>query len=199
VVVGAGVPEVRGLDDLVGLGTAVAAALAGGVIWLLPTQDFRLSIWLLSSFFAASAVVGGRLSFRVLDHTHQQGRPGDRRVLIFGAGRGGDLAVRAILATPQLGLRPVGFVDDDPEKWGHSFHGLTVYPGEHLGRLLGEFQVDDVIVSTRKLPLDRYDAVKLACARAGSRPLSFDLRLLAASDDRPGAWAEVSKATAAAM
>ena len=39
-----------------------------------------------------------------------------RSVLIVGAGDGGRLLLREILRNPELGYRPVGFVDDDPRK-----------------------------------------------------------------------------------
>ena len=41
-----------------------------------------------------------------------------RSVLIVGAGDGGRLLLREILRNPDLGFRPVGFVDDDPRKQG---------------------------------------------------------------------------------
>ena len=37
-------------------------------------------------------------------------------MLIVGAGDGGRLLLREILRNPDLGYRPVGFVDDDPRK-----------------------------------------------------------------------------------
>ena len=45
-------------------------------------------------------------------------RRGARSVLIVGAGDGGRLLLREILRNPDLGMRPVGFVDDDPRKQG---------------------------------------------------------------------------------
>ena len=39
-----------------------------------------------------------------------------RRVLIVGAGDGGRLLLREIMRNPELGYRPVGFIDDDPRK-----------------------------------------------------------------------------------
>ena len=41
-----------------------------------------------------------------------------RSVLIVGAGDGGRLLLREILRNPELGYRPVGFIDDDPRKQG---------------------------------------------------------------------------------
>ena len=39
-------------------------------------------------------------------------------MLIVGAGDGGRLLLREILRNPELGYRPVGFIDDDPRKQG---------------------------------------------------------------------------------
>ena len=43
---------------------------------------------------------------------------GARTVLIVGAGDGGRLLLREIMRNPELGFRPVGFIDDDPRKQG---------------------------------------------------------------------------------
>lgn len=47
-------------------------------------------------------------------------------VLILGAGRTGALVARALSREKALGLRPVGFLDDDPGKQGKEVEGLPV-------------------------------------------------------------------------
>ena len=48
-------------------------------------------------------------------------------MLIVGAGDGGRLLLREILRNPELGYRPVGFIDDDPRKQGARIdRGLSV-------------------------------------------------------------------------
>lgn len=47
-------------------------------------------------------------------------------VLILGAGRTGALVARALLRDGTLGLRPVAFLDDDPDKQGIRVEGLPV-------------------------------------------------------------------------
>src|SRR5687767_11306280 len=62
-----------------------------------------------------------------------------RRVLIVGAGDGGQLVLREILRNPTLRLNPVGFVDDDPLKRGLRFDGVRVLgPTTELNRILDE-------------------------------------------------------------
>jgi FlaA1/EpsC-like NDP-sugar epimerase len=74
-------------------------------------------------------------------------------VLIVGAGDGGRLVLREILRNPQLGMAPVGFVDDDPLKRGLRIDGVKVLgPTEHLGRLLDEAEPDEITIAIPSAP-----------------------------------------------
>src|SRR4051812_21766352 len=48
------------------------------------------------------------------------------RVLLIGAGQAGVMVAREIMNRPDLGLHPVGFLDDDPSKQRTSIGGLPV-------------------------------------------------------------------------
>lgn len=63
-----------------------------------------------------------------------------RQALVVGAGRGGEMLARTLLAEPSYGYRPIGFVDDDPEKIGRDVYGLRVFG--HCG------QIPEIVVST---------------------------------------------------
>jgi FlaA1/EpsC-like NDP-sugar epimerase len=68
------------------------------------------------------------------------------RVLLIGAGQAGVVVAREIARRPDLGLHPVGFLDDDPHKIGESIGGLPVLgmvkdvaeiaARKHVGRVL---------------------------------------------------------------
>ena len=74
-------------------------------------------------------------------------------MLIVGAGEGGRLVLREILRNPQLGLAPVGFVDDDPLKQGIRVEGVRVLgTTEHLGRILDEAEPDDLTIAIPSAP-----------------------------------------------
>jgi hypothetical protein len=75
---------------------------------------------LIGARFVVHLVVEGRVrSFRVAK--------GARDALIVGGGDGGRLVVRELVRNPQLRMRPVGFVDDDPRKLGiKDEYGLRV-------------------------------------------------------------------------
>ncbi len=103
--------------------------------------------WLLSLI----AIGGFRLALRLLSETRPSGmvHPGiARNVLVIGAGDAGALVVRELQKNPQLGLLPIGFLDDDPEKQRHRIHGIQVIGKlTDLGRTLANRNIDEVIIA----------------------------------------------------
>ncbi len=52
-----------------------------------------------------------------------------RRVLILGAGKTGQLILKALSREPNFGYQVIGFVDDDPEKFGRRIEGIKIHRG----------------------------------------------------------------------
>jgi FlaA1/EpsC-like NDP-sugar epimerase len=73
---------------------------------------------------------------------------GIRRVLIVGMGELGVTVAREVLDRPELGIRVVGFVDDDLKKSALIIHGLRVLgTSANLQRLVLRHEIDDVIIT----------------------------------------------------
>ena len=151
-------------------------ALPGSVIVLFTLLTLAL---LVGARFAVHLVVEGRVrNFRVAK--------GARDVLIVGAGEGGRLVVRELVRNPQLRLRPVGFVDDDPRKQGmKDEYGLRVLgtagtsnPSD-LARVLDEVEPDEVVIAIPSAPGTLRAAVVTACHKRGipvrTLPTVFEL------------------------
>jgi FlaA1/EpsC-like NDP-sugar epimerase len=76
-----------------------------------------------------------------------------KRVLIAGAGDAGQMTARELLKTPELGLLPIGFVDDDRRKHGHKLLDLPVLGAvSDIPRLLGSYAVNEVIIAMPTAP-----------------------------------------------
>ena len=122
-------------------------------------------------FLLSGAFLGGA---RFLVHLVVEGRvssikvgQGAREVLIVGGGDGGRLVVRELIRNPQLGLRPVGFVDDDPRKQGvKDEYGLRVLgttSSEDLVRILDELEPHEVVIAIPSAPGTLRARVVTAC------------------------------------
>jgi FlaA1/EpsC-like NDP-sugar epimerase len=102
-------------------------------------------------------------------------------VLIVGAGDGGRLLLREIMRNPELGLRPVGFVDDDPRKQGARIdRGLAVLgTTEELPRVLEDVEPDEVLIAIPSAPGTMRARVVVACRERGvpvrTMPTVFEL------------------------
>ena len=131
---------------------------------------------LIAARFVVHLVVEGRVrSFRVAK--------GARDVLIVGGGQGGHLVARELVRNPQLRLRPVGYVDDDPRKLGvKDEHGLKVLGSttrDELARVLDDAEPDEVIIAIPSAPGTLRARVVTACRQRGipvrTTPTVFEL------------------------
>ena len=131
---------------------------------------------LLAARFIVHLIVEGR----VRSFTMQKGA---RDVLIVGGGDGGRLVVRELARNPQLRMRPVGFVDDDPRKQGiKDEHGLKVLgttSSEDIARILDELEPDEVVIAIPSAPGTLRARVVTACRQRGlpvrTMPTMFEL------------------------
>ncbi len=99
-------------------------------------------------------------------------REGERGVLIVGAGEGGRLVLREMLRNRELGLTPVGFLDDDPRKRGMRVDGVKVRGDTEgdLPRILEEAEPEEVIIAIPSAPGSTRARVVREC-RARSIPV----------------------------
>jgi FlaA1/EpsC-like NDP-sugar epimerase len=103
-----------------------------------------------------------------------------RGLLIVGAGDGGRLVLREILRNPELGLKPVGFVDDDPTKRRLRIDGVKVLGATtDLARILDEAEPDEVTIAIPSAPGTLRATVVRACRERGipvrTLPTVFEL------------------------
>ena len=154
-------------------GPAAAVTLSATVIALYALLTLAL---LVGARFAMQLIVDRRIrSIRV--------GKGGREVLVIGGGEGGRLVVRELMRNPQLGLRPVGFLDDDPRKLGiKDEYGLKVLgttSDSDLGRVLDEVEPDEVVIAIPSAPGELRGRVVVACRKRGipvrTTPTVFEL------------------------
>ena len=164
-----GIWQFTSVPDMVRIGKAAALGTMASVVLLVYAQrfvGFSRTVFLLDALLLVVLVGGSRLSFRFLAEV-LRGRPGAfAKVLIYGAGAGGELIVRELLNNYALERVPVGFVDDDRRKHATRIHGLPVFGGcEQLETLVREHGIAEVIVSSAKIHGNGLDAVTEVCGR----------------------------------
>ena len=102
-------------------------------LWASVIPSFSRSVvfndWLLTILLVGSL----RGSVRLVAESQRIGGAGAQKhdanrkvVLIAGAGEAGMIVARDLRRNPQMGMVPIGFLDDDPAKIGHLIAGLRV-------------------------------------------------------------------------
>jgi UDP-GlcNAc:undecaprenyl-phosphate GlcNAc-1-phosphate transferase len=161
------------MSDLTTLGRAVVAGWIASMVAVLLAyrfEGFSRGMFVMDAVLLFCGVAGSRLSFRLLRVwlVRFQPKTTGKRVLIYGAGDGGELLVRELQNNQRLGLHPIGFVDDDPQKHGRVIHGVRVLgDSEHLKGLVDAQRVEEIVISTGRISDDRSAALVAFCQELG--------------------------------
>lgn len=164
-----------GTSDLLkylGASTLATALALGATAVVFRFESLSRSVFVIYGLLMFVSLGGTRLSFRVMDEALDRRRPG-RRALIVGAGVAGEIASRELLRNAQLGLRLIGFADDDALMHGRRIHGYPVLGGtDELERLHDDTAFEEIVISTRKVSSEALGHVRAFSAKH-SVPLRF--------------------------
>jgi exopolysaccharide biosynthesis polyprenyl glycosylphosphotransferase len=138
------------------VGSILAVIAMAGILYLSYRQVSRvlffyfcLQSYLLMIFWR----IGARLFFRL----KFAGLVKNRRVLILGAGEGGQRLFDLIQSQPGLGLQSIGYLDDDLEK--QKENTLVLGPLERVRQVIAAEAVDDVVVALPRSAHERLNWV----------------------------------------
>jgi FlaA1/EpsC-like NDP-sugar epimerase len=92
-------------------------------------SGFPRSVPLVETLIALPLVALPRLVPRLAQRVHERlSKTGkSKRVIVAGAGEAGVMIVREMQSNPKLGMAPMAFVDDSPEKRGLRIRGIEVH------------------------------------------------------------------------
>lgn len=156
------------VDDLINIVKAVIVGSGLSVLAVLfkfRFQGFSRVVFVLDGMMFLLLIMGSRLAFRLFRQALPTPRTRDgRRVMIYGAGDGGELLLRELLNNQDLRYAPVGFLDDDATKKGKVIHGLRVYGGNgDLRELCRTHNVAEVLISSPHFAPARLAEISQLC------------------------------------
>jgi FlaA1/EpsC-like NDP-sugar epimerase len=168
------------IGDLLAIVLSVSAATVTLAVLLVTAtllhavQGFSRSVLLIDWLLTIAVIAGTRLSVRVVAEAWRRGgrKPGDqermRRALIVGAGAAGTMVAREMYRNPQLGVSPVGFLDDDGSKRGKRIMGVPVLGAiGSLTRVAAERGIDEVVIAMPTAAGTALRRVADTCREAG--------------------------------
>jgi exopolysaccharide biosynthesis polyprenyl glycosylphosphotransferase len=164
--------RIQVLDDLrTVLATTALAAMVVVTVRALITDDPHLVGQTVRQFvFIAAYLCAGRASLSLVQATARRWGHGAKRTLIVGAGRVGHLTARRLREHPDVGLRPVGFLDKEPLlAWdvGDSAELPVLGASWDLEQVIEEHGIEHVVVTFSTAPHHVLLSLVERCERLG--------------------------------
>jgi len=169
-----------GLQDLKNVFLAIlfaSATLTLYILFLYRFEGFSRSVYVIDFVLTLLFIGGIRVCVRLImnrgfgfstDLFNIKPSEYSKRMLIIGAGNAGEKVVREMLENMAIRMRPVGFLDDDPNKWGMSIHGVTVKGKiDDIFTFLGEF--DEVLIAIPSAKGKQMRRIVDLCTGTGKR------------------------------
>ena len=130
-------------------------------------QYFSRAVFVVDALLSLFLISGARFSLRILKE-YLGGLPAvSRKVLIAGAGDGGELALREIRNNPALKYNIVGFIDDDPFKRKRRIHGVAVLGCvEEIEQISKQTGAEEVIIAIRSASEETLKRIAEICERS---------------------------------
>ena len=144
--------------------------------WRMPPLAATNVFWI-DALLTSALVLAARASFRSLEVLRMRLSRRGEPVAIYGAGDGGELALRELLNNGALGLRPFCFLDDDPLKHGERIHGVPVLGGLDQLESLAVQGVRRVLIATQKLSDEVVAALHAAGPALEIQLLELEIRV----------------------
>ena len=163
--------------------TFAKAAFAGTVLselivlYLYRFESYSRTVFIIYAVLIFVLLSASRASFRLIDEFATRRRKLGDRLVVYGAGPGGSLAIRTVanLETP---YRVVGFVDDNPNRQRVRVQGYPVMGTfDRLRQLITNKQVDAVLVSTDAIDSDCLAEAEALAAQHGVRVLQLQVTI----------------------
>jgi UDP-GlcNAc:undecaprenyl-phosphate GlcNAc-1-phosphate transferase len=165
-----GVWRAAELGDLIHVGIAIlpAVALSYVIAVLSVPPGGVVNFFCINALALGVLVIGVRSTYQILDYIRRREQTATGTALIYGAGRSGQLVLRELQHNPHLGLRPIGFLDDDASLWGRQVNRVPVLgPGEELKTIVESQAVSTLILALSPSQEYRLSRVLSLCHERG--------------------------------
>jgi UDP-GlcNAc:undecaprenyl-phosphate/decaprenyl-phosphate GlcNAc-1-phosphate transferase len=153
------------------------------ILYIYRFENYSRTVYVIYATLLFLALVASRASFRLISEFARRRRQG-LRLVVYGAGGRGALAVREVLGDESsTNFTMLGFIDDDADKQRDRVLGYPVLGGyESLVSLIRGGAVDAVIIAARLVDVHRQAELESLCAanRVRLSRIHFDLEDLVA-------------------
>lgn len=150
--------------DIIKASTLASVLSVAAVTFIYRFQNFSKGIFIIDWILTTALLLGTRGSFRLFMDTMKRRTLRGDRILIYGAGRGGEMLLREILNNKKLNVVPHGFIDDNPVKTWKKIQGYPIIGTfKELDSLIDSENIDGILLSFNPGISPLFESIKKIC------------------------------------
>ncbi|MEG2869199.1 MAG: nucleoside-diphosphate sugar epimerase/dehydratase [Terrisporobacter sp.] len=139
------------------------------LIHLFMGVKLSLTFYVLNLILTTSLTGGTRLLYRTGRRIRLRNSLKEKttNVLIVGAGSAGDMVIQELKNNPQLLKKPIGIIDDDPNKKGRRIHNVPILgTTKDVKNLVDTYCIDEIIISIANISKHEKKDIIETCKKA---------------------------------
>jgi UDP-GlcNAc:undecaprenyl-phosphate GlcNAc-1-phosphate transferase len=141
-------------------------------------EDFSKGIFIIDWLLTTAALLGTRGFFRLTGDAMRRKTLKGETVIIYGAGRGGEILLREIMHNQRLNIKPAGFIDDDPLKNGKKLQGYSVLGSfETLPAILKNDDITTLLISFKGQSPEKMADIQDFCRKHAIALKQFSIQI----------------------
>jgi len=141
-------------------------------------ENFSKGVFIIDWIISTGLLLGTRGSFRLLGDISKRKTLSGEVVMIYGAGKGGEILLREILNNKQHHVKPVGFIDDDTLKTGKRLQGYPVLGTfQDMESLYQQYKMSGLLISFNRIDEKKLHEIKEFCRNHGIFARQFSVGL----------------------
>ncbi|SDN56775.1 nucleoside-diphosphate sugar epimerase/dehydratase [Bacillus sp. OK048] len=113
---------------------------------------------------------GSRFSWRMFRDNFMNKQKNIKKTLIIGAGSGGTMVARQLLHNHEIDLKPVAFIDDDPNKYKLDILGIPVVgASDCIAKTVEKYEIDNIMIAIPSLKQNELNRIFEECSKTKAK------------------------------
>ncbi|QXJ38639.1 UDP-N-acetyl-alpha-D-glucosamine C6 dehydratase [Parageobacillus caldoxylosilyticus] len=133
-------------------------------------QDIYVRALMITWMIHIILIGGSRFVWRVFRDRYIKPNANKRRTLIIGAGAAGTMVARQLVNNPEAELKPIAFIDDDPNKQKLQFFNIPVMgTTKDIEDVVRALKIEHIIIAIPSLTKKELNRIFEQCAKTNAK------------------------------
>jgi len=163
--------EYASIGELTAIIKAVTLSiLATAVVQFVIFHDVIARALMITWMIHVLAIGGSRFVWRIFRDRYIKPNRNKRRTMIVGAGAAGMMVARQLINNPEAELKPIVFIDDDPNKQKLQFFGIPVLgTTKDIEDVVQALRIEQIIIAIPSLTKKQLNHIFDQCAKTNAK------------------------------